>query len=123
MKINHFVLAFALFFVACGWKPNVESVPISEPWKSYKLPVENANSIVFRSDAGDFRAVHKGSDPKVINDYATALKAAGWQVGEMKTSAEDSALAQADVTKGAEAFTLRAYKFDGSSTAVAIEKK
>lgn len=110
----------SLFVSACGWKPDVSAVPVTEPWASMKLPVGTDTSIVFTSDPAEFRAVHKG-DAKVSTAYIDSLKSQGWEMSNFQTSAEDSALVTADLSKGGEKMTLRAYMFDGSSTAVALE--
>ncbi len=119
----HFLplLLLALLVTACSWKPNVTAESVTEPWASMKLPVGNETSIVFRSEPNEFRAVHKG-DAQVASGYVDTLKAQGWEMSDFKTSQEDSALVTADFSKDSEKIALRAYKFDGSSTAVVLEK-
>lgn len=85
-----------------------------------KLPEDNDTSIVFTSAPKEFRAVHKG-DAQVASAYIDSLRAQGWQMSNFNTSKEDTELVTADFSKGSEKLTLRAYKFDGSSTAVVLE--
>lgn len=113
------LLFLTLAVVGCGWKPEVTPEAITAPWSEMKLPLEH-DAIVFTSKPEEFRAVHKGKDLAAIaTPYVETLKAQGWTMSDYKAGDEVTA----DFKKGAEAISLRSYFFDGSSTAVVLEKK
>ncbi len=102
----------------CGWSPSVRSVPMTEPWTSMNLPVSE-NAIVWRSDPGQFRAVHKEDKQTTIDKYALALKNGGWTIGSF--GIDSTGAYTTEVYKGSERCGVRVYDFE--NTGVVIEKK
>ena len=112
-------ISFLLFCIAaCGWKPEVSAVPITAPWAAMNLPVKE-NAVIWKSESGEFRAVHKEDKQTVMTKYADALKAQGWTLGKFDT--EPSGAYATEIQKGGEKFSMRVYDFD--NTGVVIEKK
>lgn len=108
----------ALTLASCGWKPEVTAVPITAPWAAMNLPVKE-NAVVWKSEPGEFRAVHKEDKKTITKNYTEALKAQGWVLGKFDT--ESSGAFTTEMTKGGETLGMRIYDFD--NTGVVIEKK
>lgn len=111
------ILFLAVCLAACGWKPEVSAVPLTAPWTAMNLPVKE-NAVVWKSEAKEFRAVHKDDKRTVLKNYTEALKAQGWELDDFSESGDRFLV---DMKKGAEAIHLEFYDFD--NTGVVIEKK
>lgn len=112
------ILAFcSLFLAGCAWKPEVAAVPITAPWSEMKLPVTE-NAVVWASEEGLFKAVHKDDKKTVMEAYIEALKAQGWTLANFDNSSADRYTAEME--KDGEKLSLEFYDFD--NTGVIIEK-
>lgn len=107
----------SLFLAGCAWKPDVPAVPITAPWSEMKLPVSE-NAVVWHSDEGLFKAVHKDDKKTVMQAYIEAMKAQGWTLGKFDNSSADRYTAEME--KDGEKLSLEFYDFD--NTGVIIEK-
>lgn len=107
---------FLLSLTACGWNPKVTAVPLTAPWTALNLPVKE-NTVVWKSDPNEFRAVHKEDKKTITKNYTDALKKQGWEVGKFDESGDRWSI---DMQKGAETLHLEFYDFD--NTGVLIEK-
>lgn len=118
---KNFVLTTLLLVIAIGatacWNPEVSAVPLTAPWTSLNLPVKD-NAIVWKSDPGEFRAVHKEDKKTVTRAYTEALKAQGWELGKFDQSGDRYMIA---LSKGGEKMEMEIYDF--SNTGVVIYKK
>lgn len=121
MKISSTVcvalLTLIICFTACGWKPEVTAVPLSAPWTTMNLPVKE-NAVVWKSEPGEFRAVHKDGKREIMKSYTDALKAQGWQPSDFKESGDRFIV---DMKKDAETVGLEFYDFN--NTGVVIRKQ
>ena len=111
-----FVVAALLSLSACGWKPSVQPVAITEPWASMNLPVKE-NAVVWASTNKQFKAVHKEGRAEIGKAYLAALAKAGWKMTKQDMSAQD----YFDFEKGGEKIVLEVYDFE--NTGVIIDKK
>ncbi len=113
------ILAIALLTIgsaACGWKPEVSAVALTAPWTTMNLPVKE-NAVVWKSDANEFRAVHKDAKRAVLKSYTDALKAQGWELGKFDESGDRFMV---DMKKSHEEIHLEFYDFN--NTGVVIRK-
>lgn len=118
-KITITLFAIAILSIclaACGWKPEVSAVPLTAPWTTMNLPV-NENAVVWKSEPNEFRAVHKEDKKIITKNYTDALKAQGWQLGKFD---ENGDRFYVEMSKGAEKLKLEFYDF--SNTGVVIYK-
>ena len=114
------ILAISILSICltnCGWKPEVDAVPLTAPWTALNLPVKE-NAVVWKSEPNEFRAVHKDDKKTVTKNYTDTLKAQGWQVGKFDQVGDRYYV---EMTKGAESLNLEFYDFN--NTGVLIEKK
>ena len=81
------IALFTLLMFSCGWKPEVTAVPMTAPWSAMNLPVKE-NTVVWKSEPNEFRAVHKDDKKTVTKNYTDALKAQGWQLGKFDQSGD-----------------------------------
>lgn len=111
------ILFLSIGLAACGWKPEVSAVPLTAPWNQMNLPVKE-NAVVWKSEPGEFRAVHKEDKRTILKNYTDALKAQGWQPSDFKESGDRFTV---EMKKASDAIDLEVYDFD--NTGVVIEKK
>lgn len=119
-KQTFLLLSIALFAIglsACSWKPEVTAVPLTAPWEAMNLPVKS-NAVVWKSEANEFRAVHKDDKRKVMKDYTDVLKGQGWELGDFKEEGDRFIV---NMKKGGEPIQLEFYDFD--NTGVVIKKE
>ena len=118
--MKHVLLSLMIFAVlslsACGWKPSVKAVPLTEPWASMNLPVEK-DAVVWASTPTQFKAVHKAGRAEVGKAYLEALNKAGWKMTKQDMGSMDFF----DFEKGGEKIVLNVYDFE--NTGVIIDKK
>lgn len=107
----------SICLIACGWKPEVQAVPITAPWSAMNLPVKE-NAVVWGSSDKEFKAVHKEDRATVTRKYTDALKGQGWELSDFKDAGHEFT---AEMKKGAEQISLRFYDFN--NTGVIIEKQ
>lgn len=112
-----FLALLSLPLVGCTWKPEVAAVPITAPWSEMKLPIAE-NAVVWASEEGLFKAVHKDDKKTVMEAYVEVLKTQGWTVGKFDNSSADRYTAE--MNKDGEKLSLEFYDFD--NTGVIIEK-
>ena len=73
------VIAVAsLALSACTWNPSVTAVPITAPWDSMNLPV-NEDARVWGNTPTELKVAHKGDKASVLAAYEKALNANGWK--------------------------------------------
>lgn len=65
------IALFTLLMFSCGWKPEVTAVPMTAPWSAMNLPVKE-NTVVWKSEPNEFRAVHK-DDKKTVTKITPTL--------------------------------------------------
>lgn len=111
------LLIISICLTSCGWKPEVTAVPITAPWNTMNLPVKS-NAVVWKSDANEFRAVHKDDKRKVMKDYTDVLKAQDWELADFKEEGDRFIV---NMKKGGEPIQLEFYDFD--NTGVVIKKE
>ena len=118
-KITTTILGISILSIclaACGWKPEVSAVPLTAPWTAMNLPVKE-NAVVWKSEAKEFRAVHRDDKRAVMKSYTDALKAQGWEPADFKESGDRFYV---DMKRGGEVIKLEFYDF--SNTGVVIYK-
>ncbi len=113
---NVCIALFALLLINCGWKPEVDAVPLTAPWTAMNLPVKE-NAVVWKSEPNEFRAVHKEDKKTVTKNYTEALKAQGWQLGKFDESGDRYYV---EMSKAEEKLNLEFYDFN--TTGVVIRK-
>lgn len=111
------VALLSVCLVACGWKPDVAAMPITVPWSALNLPATE-NAIVWKSEPGEFRAVHKEDKKTITKNNTDVLKAQGWTLGNFNDAGFEYT---AEMNRGAERIALRFYDF--ANTGVVIGKK
>lgn len=104
----------AAVLAACGWKPEVTAVPLTQPWTTMNLPVKD-NAVVWKSDPNEFRAVHKEDKRTILKSYTDALKGQGWQLGDFNESGDRF---EVDMKKGSEPLRLEVYDFDNTGVVI-----
>lgn len=107
---------FAALMISCGWKPEVDAVPLTAPWTAMNLPVKE-NAVVWKSEPNEFRAVHKEDKKTVTKNYTEALKTQGWQLGKFDESGDRYYV---EMSKESEKLNLEFYDFN--TTGVVIRK-
>ncbi len=107
---------FAALMISCGWKPEVDAVPITEPWSAMNLPVKE-NAVVWKSEPKEFRAVHKEDKKTMTKNYTEALKTQGWQLVKFDESGDRYYV---EMSKAEEKLNLEFYDFN--TTGVVIRK-
>ncbi len=78
------VVLSSCLLLACG-KTGVKEVPITEPWQSMELPMDN-QAKVWWSDAQQIKLVYGGSKEKIIKAYTENFETHGWVVTNKKIS-------------------------------------
>jgi len=68
----------AIVTFACTWNPSVTAVPITAPWDSMNLPVED-DARVWGSTPTELKIAHKGDKASTLAAYEKALNANGWK--------------------------------------------
>jgi hypothetical protein len=111
-----FCLGLLCVSSSCGWKPQVDPAPITEPWASMDLPVKE-DAVVWGSTPTEFKAVHKDGRPLVSSAYALALTKLGWS----QTKKEMGDIDYYYFEKSGE--TLEVQLYDFHNTGVIIRKK
>ena len=112
------LIAFIALLAACGWNPEVTPVPITEPWSSMGLPIQE-NAVVWGSTDKQFKAAHKEDRKAVTTKYVEALKSKGWALDSIDESSATNSFVE--MSKGAEKLSLDIYVF--RNTGVIIDKK
>ena len=110
-------LITAICLTACSWKPEVDAVPLTAPWNAMNLPVKS-NTVVWKSEPNEFRAVHKEDKRTILKNYTDALKAQGWELGDFN---EEGDRFLVDMQRNGEPLRLEVYDFD--NTGVVIKKE
>ncbi len=110
------IALFVLLIVNCGWKPEVDAVPLTAPWLAMNLPVKE-DAVVWKSEPNEFRAVHKDDKKTVTKNYTDALKTQGWQLGKFDESGDRYYV---EMSKDGENLNLEFYDFN--NTGVVIKK-
>jgi hypothetical protein len=110
--------ALMLGLSACAWNPEVAAVPMTEPWASMGLPVQE-NAVVWASTDSLFKAAHKEDRKAVTTRYVEALTSKGWKMDAIDEAHEMNTFVE--MSKGADKLSLDIYVF--RNTGVIIEKK
>jgi len=110
------LLSISTCLSACGWNPEVTAVPLTAPWTTMNLPVKE-NTVVWKSEPNEFRAVHKEDKKTITKNYTDALKAQGWTLGKFDESGDRYMV---EMSKGGEKIQLEFYDF--SNTGVVIKR-
>jgi hypothetical protein len=79
-----FLIAGFCVALACGREP-LKEVPITEPWQSMELPMEN-NAKVWASDALQIKLTYSGSREKIVKIYTERFEAHGWVITSRKAT-------------------------------------
>lgn len=78
------------------------------------LPVKT-NAVVWKSEPGEFRAVHKEDKRTILKSYTDALKSQGWALEKFDESGDRFIT---NMKKGVESLQLEVYDFDNTGVVI-----
>jgi hypothetical protein len=78
------------------------------------LPVKE-NAVVWKSEAKEFRAVHKDDKRAVMKSYTDALKTQGWEPADFKEVGDRFYV---DMKRGGEVIKLEFYDFNNTGVVI-----
>ena len=77
-----FILLISWVLLSCG-RPAVKEVPITEPWQTMELPMDNSAK-VWSSDEEQIKLVYAATKEQIIKSYTTNLQTHGWVITNKK---------------------------------------